>query len=110
MTSAEINALPPRLRDYIRDLECACDPAGIIRDNSILTETLRGVSVLIEEQSKLIAEQQKELAKSKREDRKHARLNAVAAGLLACPTGDKNETRIALAAAGYAYALDNASY
>lgn len=32
-TAAEINALPERMRTYIRDLETQADPAGTIREN-----------------------------------------------------------------------------
>lgn len=36
MTSSEINLLPETLRKYIHDLETNCDPAGIIRENTLL--------------------------------------------------------------------------
>ena len=35
-TSDNINALPEPLRRYIRDIEKACDAAGIVRENFML--------------------------------------------------------------------------
>lgn len=38
MTPDEVNALPERVRRYIRWLETDCDPAGTVRENFRLRE------------------------------------------------------------------------
>jgi hypothetical protein len=43
MTSAEINALPNRVRSYIAALETECDPAGTVRENFRLREENAGL-------------------------------------------------------------------
>ena len=43
------NALPKPLRDYIADLETLCDPAGIVRENSVLRRANRALQRLIAE-------------------------------------------------------------
>ena len=45
MLSAEINALPDRVRRYIAALETECDPAGTIRDNFRLREENSGLRI-----------------------------------------------------------------
>jgi hypothetical protein len=43
------NRLPKPLRDYIADLETLCDPAGIVRENSLLKRENRALQRLIAE-------------------------------------------------------------
>lgn len=35
-TTANVNALPKPIRDYIHGLESLCDPAGLVRENAVL--------------------------------------------------------------------------
>ncbi len=41
--SAHINALPEPIRRYIHDLETQCDPAGLVRENTIARDTIRSL-------------------------------------------------------------------
>lgn len=43
MSPEEINALPPRVRDYIHDLETNCDPQFIISQNIFLRDQIAGL-------------------------------------------------------------------
>lgn len=49
MTSAEINALPRPVRDYIHALETNCDPAGLVRANESLREQVHALTKMGEE-------------------------------------------------------------
>lgn len=49
MTSAEINALPDRLRSFVHDLETRCDPAGDIRRLRLIEDENRMLRVKIQE-------------------------------------------------------------
>ena len=42
-TIKNINALPKRLRDYLQGIETICDPAGLIRENTILRELVNNL-------------------------------------------------------------------
>lgn len=42
-TPEQVNALPPKIRGYIHDLETNCDPAGMVRENVIAGETTRAL-------------------------------------------------------------------
>ena len=39
-TSENINALPLKVREYIRDVETLCDPSGMVQENVLLKETV----------------------------------------------------------------------
>jgi hypothetical protein len=41
--SAHVNALPEPIRRYIHDLETQCDPAGLVRENTIARDTIRSL-------------------------------------------------------------------
>lgn len=49
VTSAEINALPERVRNWIHALETNCDPAGTVRENVFLRDTLAALELKIAE-------------------------------------------------------------
>lgn len=42
MTATEINALPPKAREYIHQLEVNTDPSGMVRENMQLLDTNKG--------------------------------------------------------------------
>lgn len=42
-TPENINALPDPLRKYIHDLETNCDPAGMVQENALLKDTVKGL-------------------------------------------------------------------
>lgn len=44
MNSAEVNALPERVRRYIHDLETRCDPSGEVRELFAAKENMRGLA------------------------------------------------------------------
>jgi hypothetical protein len=48
-TAANKNRLPKPLRDYISDLETLCDPAGIVRENTMLKQENRALQRAIAE-------------------------------------------------------------
>lgn len=48
-TSAEINALPARVRTFIHDLETRCDPAGDVQRLAALRDSLDGLMAVHEE-------------------------------------------------------------
>ena len=48
--SAEINALPPRLKDYVRDLEQQIEPAGYLAENAALRENLMYLCLIVRRQ------------------------------------------------------------
>lgn len=52
LLSAEINALPDRVRRYIAAIETECDPAGTVRDNFRLREENAGLQAYAQEQAK----------------------------------------------------------
>lgn len=41
MTTAEINALPERVRIYIMQLQTICDPSGMVREITQLRDVVR---------------------------------------------------------------------
>ena len=43
-TAENINNLPEKIRDYIKELETVCDPAGIIQDNACLLENVKALT------------------------------------------------------------------
>lgn len=43
MTAAEVNALPPKAREYIHQLVANTDPAGMVRENMQLLDTNKGL-------------------------------------------------------------------
>jgi hypothetical protein len=49
VTSAEINALPDRLRSFVHDLETRCDPAGDIRRLRLIEDENRMLRAKIQE-------------------------------------------------------------
>jgi hypothetical protein len=49
MRSEEINALPPRVRKYIHDLETRCDPAHEVQERWSLKEQRDGLVRMVEE-------------------------------------------------------------
>jgi hypothetical protein len=42
-TIENINALPEQLRNYIHEIEATCDPAGLVRENTILRDTVNSL-------------------------------------------------------------------
>lgn len=44
-TPEQVNALPPRLREYIHSLEARCDPSGDVRENIIARDTCRALEL-----------------------------------------------------------------
>jgi hypothetical protein len=44
-TAQNINDLPDAVRKYIHDLETICDPAGIVRENAILKDTIKALEM-----------------------------------------------------------------
>lgn len=46
MTATEINALPPKAREYIHQLVANADPAGMVRENMQLLDTNKGLQVM----------------------------------------------------------------
>lgn len=80
LPSAEnINALPEPLRKYIADLETNADPAGMVRENSILRDTVAALEAQLTEQKQnaweLIAD--KEALRSREEvNKEYAELYA----------------------------------
>jgi hypothetical protein len=44
-TPEQVNALPPRLREYIHGLEARCDPSGDVRENIIARDTCRALEL-----------------------------------------------------------------
>lgn len=45
-TAENINALPEPLRLYIAGLETLCDPAGIVRENTLLKDSNKGLQAM----------------------------------------------------------------
>lgn len=45
-TTENINALPEPLRLYIAGLETLCDPAGIVRENTLLKDCNKGLQAM----------------------------------------------------------------
>lgn len=45
-TAENINALPEPLRLYIAGLETLCDPAGIVRENTLLKDCNKGLQAM----------------------------------------------------------------
>jgi hypothetical protein len=50
-TASNVNALPEGVREYVHDLETNADPAGMVRENALLTDQLRCQNALLEELS-----------------------------------------------------------
>lgn len=48
-TLENVNRLPKPVFDYIHGLESLCDPAGIIRENSILRDDIGRLGVMLDE-------------------------------------------------------------
>ena len=46
MTAVEINALPPKAREYIHQLVANADPAGMVRENMQLLDTNKGLQAM----------------------------------------------------------------
>ena len=46
MTATEINALPPKAREYIHQLEANTDPSGMVRENMQLLDTNKGLQIM----------------------------------------------------------------
>lgn len=46
MTAAEVNALPPKAREYIHQLVANADPAGMVRENMQLIDTNKGLQAM----------------------------------------------------------------
>jgi len=51
-TPENINALPEPIRQYISDLETQSDPAGMVRENTLLKDQLKQMQKMIEELKK----------------------------------------------------------
>lgn len=49
ITREEWEALPQKVKDYIRDLECQADPAGTVREAFAQRENARALACMIEE-------------------------------------------------------------
>ena len=47
-TPDNINSLPEPIRQYIADLETMCDPAGIIAENTLLRDQIKGLFIKID--------------------------------------------------------------
>lgn len=48
-TAENINALPEPVRKFIHDLETLAGPAGIVRENAIARDIIRGLERLVRE-------------------------------------------------------------
>ena len=56
ITTAEINALPDRLRRYIHDLETNCDPAGVLQSLAVQKENALALAARVRELEALLRE------------------------------------------------------
>lgn len=59
MTSAEINALPDRLRSFVHDLETRCDPAGDTRRLRLVEDENRMLRNKVQELNREIADMER---------------------------------------------------
>ncbi len=48
--AAQINALPPMLKDYVRNLEMQIEPAGYLAENAALIENIRYLCLIVQRQ------------------------------------------------------------
>lgn len=54
--AAEINALPPALKDYVRDLESRIEPAGYLAENAALRENITYLCLIVRRQREALAQ------------------------------------------------------
>lgn len=56
--SKEINSLPDPLRSYIHEIETNCDPAGTVRENLMLRDTVSALEIRLSESELEVAKVQ----------------------------------------------------
>ena len=64
MSAAEVNALPPKAREYIYQLESNADPAGMVRENMQLRDTNKGLQVMYRNRTDELDRVQQDLEKA----------------------------------------------
>lgn len=53
-TIEDINALPEQLKNYIHNIESISDPAGLVRENTILRDIVNSLEKEVNENKKVI--------------------------------------------------------
>lgn len=64
MSAAEVNALPPKAREYIHQLESNADPAGMVRENMQLWDTNNVLQVMYRNRTDELDRVQQDLEKA----------------------------------------------
>ena len=64
MSAAEVNALPPKAREYIHQLESNADPAGMVRENMQLWDTNKGLQIMYRNRTDELDRVQQDLEKA----------------------------------------------